>query len=467
MEDQLSCELLLLQGLRVTINPITMKRTTSLITCLLFLSYIANGQCLTPPTFPECTGNESLVVANDNILISQTKYFYGSAASLANVKLSGGTLVVCGDLTLTEFVFDSGAIFIQPAATLTVSNGAGLIVRGNTAIYNAGIFQCLGNYVMDGSYASPAKPNIFINTSLSSWLKMQNQYFVINNPNSKLINAGIADFHGLITDPQAAAGSVCLGFKSQTRMTVLYNRAKNPYIALSGPACVTVSQYSQFYDTLTVFPDVHFCLASTHVSDASCIPWGCKPNAWGGEVTKNCSNCATVLTFLSMAFKKTEAIAHANFNEIQWRMSSGGKQLFYILRSTDGLNFVIADSIKGDNKTDYSFKDYLFNTNNFYKIICSTGNRQISSDVVQVKRVLLNEIYPNPFRNYLIIPFKTSEIKTASVRITDVYGREVHSYKLVMDNERAALYFENMPRGVYLVNITNKQQSHIYKVIKE
>lgn len=448
-----------------------MNQKPKLLTAFfIVLFFTTNAQCLTAPVFPSCTGTEPLVVANDNIGTSQTKYFYGTTADLSNVKLSGGTLVVCSDLTLTDFVFDSGVLFIQPTATVIINNGAGIVARGNTAVYNAGVFQCLGNYVMDGSYASASKPNIFINTSLASWLKMPNQYFVINNPYSKLINNGQADFHGLITDPASAAGSVCLGFNSQTRMRYLYNKAKHPYMAPAGAACVSVTQYSQFYDTLTVYPDINFCLASTHTSDASCIPWGCKPNAWGsGQVVNNCSSCTMVLTFLPVSFKKVRAIAYPNYNEISWQVEEQQQATFYVQGSNDGLNFLAIDSIVAQKNLSYSFKDYLFkNSSYYYRISYNKNGRNINSEVVQVKRTeVLKRPYPNPFKNVLVVPFKSTGTKPTLIKITDIYGRKVIPSGMIANKEGINLFFEKIAKGIYLITVSNGKNEECYKVIEE
>lgn len=445
-------------------NPIAMKNVSLIICCFFLFHYFPNAQCLIAPAFPACNGTEPMVVANDNINNGQIKYFYGSAASLSNVKLNGGTLVVCTDLTLNELVFDSGILFIQPSAKLVVSNGAGLVVRGNTSVYNAGTFQCMGNYVMDGTYATASKPNLIINTSAASYLKMPNQYFVINNPYSKLINNGLAEFHGLITDPLAAAGSVCLGFNSQTKMTVLYNKAKHPYIAPTGPACVSVTQYSQLYDTLTVYPDINFCLGSTHVSDASCTPWDCKPNAWGsGQVVNNCTTCSMVLTFLPTGINKLEAKAYAGYNQISWQ-SGNSQLLFYIQRSLDGVNFFTIDSIKGDNKTQYQVKDY-FKESSYYRLYYYQSNQKVSSNVVEVNRLKnLDAAYPNPFKNYLELPLKG---KPNNITITDINGRTIHSYKAIINDGNARLYFENIPKGMYLVTVIDQTKNRTYKIIKD
>lgn len=444
-------------------------KTKLLAACFLLYHAPLLAQCVTAPAFPACTGTEPLVIASDNIAISQTKYFYGAPASVANVKLSGGILVVCGELTLTDFVFDSGTIFIQPGAALIVSNGAGLIVKGNTSIYNAGRFQCLGNYVMDGTNATTTKPNIFVNVLSDSRLEMQNQYFVINNPYSRITNNGIADFHGLITDPLAAPGCVCLGLNSQTRMTVLHNKAKHPYISPNGPACVSVGQYSQFYDTLTVFPDIHVCLSPLHNSDASCIPWGCKPNAWGGaQVSTGCTSCASVLTFLALDLKNIEATAYTGYTEIKWQASHPNQGYFYVQRSDDGINFQTMDSVKGGDKTQYKARDYSLRFTSYYRVVYYRSNQIVSSNTVQVTRSKgINSVYPNPFSNYLIIPVAGRKPGMPLIKITDISGKEIRPNKTVLKDNAVTLYFDKIAKGIYLVTVTWEKGQQVYKVVKE
>ena len=173
------------------------------------------------------------------------------------------------------------------------------------------------------------------------------------------MNNGIADFHGIITDYNSAAGSVCLGLNSQTRMTVLYNKVKNTYVSPAGSSCVSVSQYSQFYDTLTNYPSVNVCLGNLHNSDASCTPWGCRPNAWGtAQVTTGCATCSAVLTFLPLNFKYLEGRSYPTYNELKFEMNNetAGMRL-YLYRSHNSGPFERIDSLEADDKHKYNFTD--------------------------------------------------------------------------------------------------------------
>lgn len=270
-----------------------MLRTRDVALALFcLLSTVSYSQCITPPPLDDCQGTEPLLTDHEILGAGAKKWFYGATTTFNQLTLRGGTLVVCGDITFNTFNFDSGTVVIRPGARLRIGGGAGILLRGNTAIYNYGTFEVTSNLVMDYGWTSAAKPNVLINVLGTSVFRMSNQYMVINNPWSYFVNNGDADFHGLLTDPGAAAGSVCLGNGSVTSMRVLHNRSKHPYVVPSGAACLQVLQYSQFYDTLSASPNLNVCLGNTHYSDASCTAHGCRPNAWGAPGISNfCGNC--------------------------------------------------------------------------------------------------------------------------------------------------------------------------------
>jgi len=265
-----------------------------LLACICqLISLPVFSQCLQPPPLDDCNGTEPSLADNETLGTGAKKWYYGTAAVYNQVTIRGGTLVVCGDLTFTNFYLDSGTVVIRPGARLHIGSGAGIVLRGNSSIYNYGTLEVMSNLVLDNSWASATKPNVLINATTSSVFTMSFQYFVINNPYSFFVNNGRADFHGIITDPAAASGSVCLGNSSQTTMRVLYNKSKKPYVAPTGTACVQVSQYSQFTDTLTASPNINVCLGPSHTSDAGC--GGCRPNAWGNaSIFNSCNGCVEI-----------------------------------------------------------------------------------------------------------------------------------------------------------------------------
>lgn len=254
----------------------------------------AFSQCKTAPPLEPCLGTEATVSDNEIILLGTKKWHYGAATTLNQLTLRGGTLIVCTELTINVLNMDSGAIVIRPGAKLTAGGGgSGMIWRGNCAVYNHGRFEITSNISFEGPYATASKPNILMNVTTSSSCRAFN-YLVINNPFSYFVNNGLAEFHGIITDNNAVAGSVCLGRTSQLKQTVLINKIKDAYSAPDNYACVSVYQFSQLTDTLTNDPALLICLSNAH---SAATGGANKPNAWGTPAThifSACNTCADV-----------------------------------------------------------------------------------------------------------------------------------------------------------------------------
>lgn len=263
----------------------------------VLLCHSSFSQCKTAPPLEACLGTEASPADNEILLSGTKKWFYGAPATFGQLTMRGGTLVVCTDLTINVLNMDSGTIVIRPGGKLTAGGGgSGMIWRGGCAVYNYGRFEITSNLSFEGPYATAARPNILMNVTAAASCRAFN-YLVINNPFSFFVNNGLAEVHGIITDNNAVAGSVCLGRTSQLKQTVVINKIKDTYVAPDGYACVSVYQWSQFLDTLTDHPYVLVCLSAGHTS-ATGAPN--KPNAWGAaNVFQNCNSCAE-MTLLPM-----------------------------------------------------------------------------------------------------------------------------------------------------------------------
>lgn len=247
------------------------------------------GQCIpAPPPPASCTGAEPQVVNNEILLKGVQKWYSGPAATLGQVTLRGGTLIVCTDLTINALAMDSGTVIVAPGARLTTGNSSGFIWRGGCAFYNYGRFELTTHLSLEGPYTSATRPNIYMNASTASSCRSFN-YVIINDPYSYLVNYGQADFHGIITDNFSKAGCVCLGPSSELRQSVIINKVKNTYQAPSGSACMAVWSSSQLVDTVTKDHTLLLCLGTGH---SSLSGGSYRPNAWGAAtVFKACNSC--------------------------------------------------------------------------------------------------------------------------------------------------------------------------------
>jgi hypothetical protein len=254
-----------------------------------------HSQCLVAPPAPACTGTGPLAVNGETLNAGTTKWWYGASATIDNLTLNGGELIVCGNLTIDKLTFNAGTLFVLPGASFVIGGGIGttLQLQGGCYVYNYGTVTCYRNLALDNAHVSAVQPNVFINAGAASVLDISYSWFVINNPWSWFVNNGKASFHGIITDPLSSAGSVCLGDKSQTYQTVLINNAANAYATPAGLSCLSVNEHSYLCNRVTADPGLNACLGAAHITDSSCMVSAGKPNAWGSAyLMKNCATCA-------------------------------------------------------------------------------------------------------------------------------------------------------------------------------
>lgn len=429
---------------------------------ILYFSFpfFLRAQCITAPPLPDCNGSESGVVDNESLNFGMSKWYYGPPTTFNSLTLNGGTLVVCGDLTVDKFYMDSGIIYVRPGARFVIGSGigAGVILKGNSFIYNFGTLEIQRNLSLDNGYASASKPNLLINATRTSVFTMANQYLVINNPFSWFVNKGSAHCWGIITDAMSSPGSVCLGNGSTTRMSVLINKVANAYAAPHGNACVYVNQYSQFYGQLTAYPVLHVCLGSGHTSDTGCIPFGCAPNNWGmAQVFTSCSGCAA-LGVLSTQFIdfSVDKNPHGTVN-LSWKMNStmpGGT--FRILRSADGRRFIAIDSITASSQGQINFNSIDNDPipgENYYMINYrdQSGAGSLNSQTMRVAIESLS-IYPSPFKNKFFIQHGQAD-KPEKIIVTDITGRNIAAKTIHKNGITEVLLSAAIQPGIYVIHI--------------
>lgn len=418
------------------------------------------------------------MVANGDVLNNgDTKHYYGSTATIDNLTLNGGELIVCGDLTVDKFYMNKGTVFILPGGRFVIGSGigAGLELKGGCSIYNYGTCEIQRNLSLEDT-GTALFPNIIINATVTSQFKMANQYFVINNNYSWFVNNGSAEFWGIITDVKAAIGSVCLGNASSTRMAILINKVADSYTVSSGTACVNVFQLSEFYGQLTTSPALFACLGSGHVSSTSCIPFGCTPNSWGAaQVFTNCSGCNTLAIVGTNVITLNPQVFDKGYVSLSWRTDMEmQKGMFRVRRSSDGSDFKTIDSLPVTENTGPDFKVTDKNPlpgNNFYMInyINSLSGRITSSRVehVAVRLVSPISIYPVPFDNNFFITYDPAT-HPRKIIVTDITGRRIkikcqlHQFSRQIEVE----VLDQLQPDVYLVHLQTDKGIIARTVIK-
>jgi len=453
-------------------------------TCFLFLVLFfsvsrISSQCLTAPSPPVCTGSEALLTDNETLDTGTTKWYYGGAVTMNSLTLDGGTLIVCGDLTIDKFYMDRGTIFIRPGARFVISSGigAGLILRGDSYIYNYGTFEVQRNLSLENGHSTAATPNVIINATTSSVFKMPNQYFVINDSFSWFVNNGSAEFWGVITDPQASANSVCLGNSSTTQMAVLINKVQNTYVTPLGNACLHVRQFSQFYNQLSNSHSLFVCLGASHSSDSGCIPFGCQPNNWGAaQVFTNCAGCSA-LGVLGVQFISFTIMTNSyGFNSLEWQLS-GAKQhhIFKVERSADGIRYAPIDSfiVNDENRIQFNSidKNPLPGTNYYMiKYIDPVTGKTVNSKTEKIffeKSGADLTIYPIPFDNKFFISYGQGMLPEKII-LTDITGRNIrisYSTKEIAGQIELCV-MDRIEPGIYIIHLRTSKKYIAQTIMK-
>ncbi|MEO8764075.1 MAG: M36 family metallopeptidase [Ginsengibacter sp.] len=144
---------------------------------------------------------------------------------------------------------------------------------------------------------------------------------------------------------------------------------------------------------------------------------------------------------------------------------------------TDPFVTVATITAKGSNGSgaDYNFddKDVAPNVLYYYQIVQKNrdGKKNFSQVVTAIvhKRSLMNvAVYPNPAHNAAYLQFGDGFANKVVVKIYDVFGRVVYK-KLWSDisNTRVALDISNYAAGVYEINVADKENIRIVRLIKK
>lgn len=73
------------------------------------------------------------------------------------------------------------------------------------------------------------------------------------------------------------------------------------------------------------------------------------------------------------------------------------------------------------------------------------------------------KVYPNPFQNEIVVKLKETQI--TSLLLYDILGNQI-PIQTKKQNDRLEIRLENLPSGVYFLNVFNKDQRVIVKLIK-
>ena len=430
-----------------------MKNTESrvyiiLSAIFLFVSpHLLFGQCSpSAPAVAACSG--TLVTNNANINSGTYYWPTGAPGTVSGLNFGGGTLRVCGMLTISSMNFSSGTIIVESGGSLTFSTSANL----GGSIANRGNITVNGNLTMQGgagTYFWNEANAVML--SISGTLSLNSGLFI----NKSYVNANSLVIQG---------GGICMTDNAIISVATLTNNTTNSVSyggSLSDNACIQVTTSATLNNNLTNSSQIYVCKGSAVAASSG---WG------SATVFPNCTSCGIPLPLIITGFVAVNA-----GDKIVLRWTTSGdistSEVFNVEESDDGLNFhSIAVVDVQQNINDYTVNDTrIAAAQQFYRIKDSFQNGAVAySSVVMVKTDPSQQlvIFPNPvIQNntvYIIISSPNSEAVQFS--LIDLSGKIITAKSSMLNSGRneQSLGLQNILPGCYILKIHSDHNGDVY-----
>jgi hypothetical protein len=184
------------------------------------------------------------------------------------------------------------------------------------------------------------------------------------------------------------------------------------------------------------------------------------------------------VTFVSF----NAAYVASNTVKVAWSTTNEiNTNYFEVERSVDASSFAgvgqVAASQSGETTNSYSFNDYLSGVNTsvvYYRLKIYDQDGRISySKIVSVR---LGEpatkvsMYPNPASDFTVVNLYSEKQSLAMMRLIDNAGKQLlyRSYNVNSGNNSLMIdQLSNLPKGIYIVQITMNNTVYTEKLVKK
>jgi hypothetical protein len=162
--------------------------------------------------------------------------------------------------------------------------------------------------------------------------------------------------------------------------------------------------------------------------------------------------------------------------DLKWRVENEQNMDHYtVLRSTDGRNFEPAGNLSARG-TNNGIAEYILNDpnpskgKNYYQLVSYNidGSFKKSAIVeVVIKNNIIYTVTPNPFSKQIKISAASTAAEKISVSLTDIFGKRILKKQNLIINGEMTIDIPAINPGVYLLQITDSEGTHITKLVKE
>ncbi len=412
---------------------------------ILFLSFfVAQSQCPSCDAVPPCSGGNGPVYNNANINSGDT-YWYDGSGDTYNINFGGGTLIVCGDLTISNLNFNgSSKIYVASGGKLTINSN--VFLNGGARIYN------YGELIINGDVTLQNPDNLFSNCSEASLLTISGK-LTINNSTSYFVNRGKADINN-ITMQANGSNVVCLGQGSETNFSDLTNNYTYSVTAPEGQACLSYSGNALLNNDLTADADVIVC-KKTGATTSGGAGFG------NATVYENCTSCSQALPIELLYFT---AIKEKRYVKLTWETQTEiNNDYFIIQRSKNGYDFEDIGKVDGAGNSalpvQYVYYDkHPYQGFSYYRLkqVDFNGDFSFSNiEDVYFETIEILDIYPNPADNHITIEVGAPENIEVYTQITNSIGQLVLQNEIFVNSGKhyIKLDISAFPSGIYVFKI--------------
>ena len=412
-----------------------------------------------------CSGGNGAATDGVNINNGQT-YWYTSTGTFQNgINInSGGTLRVCGNLTLGLANLNGGTIIIASGGTLTINGGGTLNLNNNVTIANYGTLNINRDVLFQNN------GNAIINATTSSVINMANYKMTVSGPNTSssniLINKGTINLGTL--EVTANSDGVCMGNQAVIDTKSYINSKTNAFTV--EPGAIAVLRFTQVGANnapLTATSQLHVCKAS----GASFSTSG---NLGAATLYDNCASSASALPITLRWFQ-----ANISGKEVvlTWETAEEkDNDFFEIEHSIDGSHFnIVSEHIESEGDTHtghrYEWGDAAPAVGvNYYRLkqtdldgaVHYHGIRSVKTESGSATA----DVFPNPATDHVSVRFSNPEDALYTISLFDLTGRRLYSIQNNEGRYSLDIDLSALPAGMYALNISSEQMVQTVQVAK-
>lgn len=427
-----------------------MRRILFLSAILLSITQIhTKAQCSAVPAELNCSSGTA-ATNGVNINSGQTYYYSGSGTFGAGVNLNGGTLIVCGTLTMNNISWNSGTIMVNHTGTLTINGSSTLYMNGSSTLVNYGSLTVNRDIVMQNSN------NYIYNAASNILFSMPGKKIEMNSTSSYFINNGTAKIGTLYIQSNCPAGGVCLGSSSCIEVQNLINNKLNG-----------VTGAGTFFYTGTAQLNTNFTSSSSlTVNQASGSNQTGPANFGSAIIAVGGTNCYTILPISLSDFTVTSYDDHVL---LSWStLSEENNEGFKIERMGADNIWETIGYVNGNGTSSqehfYSFIDAspLQSTSYYMLEQYDAGGTSVFSGVLSCDYTEPDgiTIYPNPANSEVHI--KTANGVKTVVSLFDPTGRLIEYREM---SEEMQLDVNMLSPGLYFIKTQDDSGEHIYPLM--